>query len=234
MLSGLGQVNRAAMLARAVAKPWDIIVIGGGATGAGVAVDAATRGYATLLLEQHDFGKGTSSRSTKLVHGGVRYLGRGDVKLVTEALHERARLLKNAPHVVRIQPFVVPSYRWWETPFYVVGLKLYDLLAGRHGFGGSRYLNRREVLRRLPTIQQEGLRGGILYYDGQFDDSRLLINLMQTAAENGAAVVNYVRVVRLIRDASHRITGVGFRDEESGSEFECCGTGGGECCRRVL
>jgi glycerol-3-phosphate dehydrogenase len=216
----LGEVNRTAMLAWAVANDWDIIVIGGGATGAGIAVDAVTRGYSTLLLEQHDFGKGTSSRSTKLVHGGVRYLERGDVRLVMEALRERGRLRKNAPHLVRVQSFIVPAYHWWEAPFYGSGLKLYDLLAGRHGFGGSRYLNRREVLRQMPTIQPEGLRGGILYYDGQFDDSRLLINLMQTAVENGAAIINYARVVRLIRNASHRVAGVAFRDEETGQEFD--------------
>jgi glycerol-3-phosphate dehydrogenase len=207
------------MLARAGSRAWDVVVIGGGATGAGIAVDAATRGYSVLLLEQHDFGKGTSSRSTKLVHGGVRYLERGDVRLVMEALHERGRLLENAPHLVRDLAFVVPSYRWWEAPFYGTGLKLYDALAGRDRFGPARYLNRREVVRHIPTIEQHGLRGGILYHDGQFDDARLVINLMQTAAEHGAAVVNYARVVCLRRDAD-RVTGVRVRDEETGTEFD--------------
>ncbi|CAN5637677.1 glycerol-3-phosphate dehydrogenase/oxidase [soil metagenome] len=208
------------MLTRAVSQPWDIVVIGGGATGAGVAVDAATRGYSVLLLEQHDFGKGTSSRSTKLVHGGVRYLERGDIKLVREALHERGRLLKNAPHLVSDQAFVIPSYRWWEAPFYGIGLKLYDALASGDRFGGSRYLNRREVIRHLPTIQRQGLRGGILYHDGQFDDARLLINLIQTAAENGAAVVNYAKVIRLQRNMSNRVSGVSIQDVETGNEYD--------------
>ena len=212
-------MNRADMLSRAGSRAWDVVVVGGGATGAGVAVDAATRGYSVALFEQHDFAKGTSSRSTKLVHGGVRYLERGDVRLVFEALHERGRLLENAPHLVRDLAFVVPSYRWWEAPFYGTGLKLYDALAGRDRFGPARYLNRREVTRHIPTIEQHGLRGGILYHDGQFDDARLVINLMQTAADHGAAIVNYARVVRLRRDGD-RVTGVTVRDEEAGAEFD--------------
>src|SRR5438270_3624831 len=140
--------------------PWDIVVIGGGATGAGVAVDAASRAYTVLLLEQHDFGKGTSSRSTKLVHGGVRYLEQGNLSLVMEALKERGLLLRNAPHLVRNLGFVVPNYDWWQAPFYGVGLKLYDLLAGKYGFGSSRILSREETLERLPTIRTEDLRGG--------------------------------------------------------------------------
>ncbi|MCE9532527.1 MAG: glycerol-3-phosphate dehydrogenase/oxidase [Planctomycetes bacterium] len=199
-------------------EPWDLIVIGGGATGAGVAVDAVSRGYAVLLIEQHDFGKGTSSRSTKLVHGGVRYLQQGNIHLVMEALRERGRLLENAPHLVHDLSFVVPAYRWWEAPFYGIGLKLYDWLAGRDRFGASKYLPRREVIRRLPTIRTEGLRGGILYHDGQFDDSRLLLNLLQTAAEHGAVVVNYARVVRLT-STNGKTAGVVVRDEETGSEF---------------
>src|SRR6478672_5876263 len=170
--------------------PWDMVVIGGGATGAGIAVDAASRGYAVLLLEQSDFGKGTSSRSTKLVHGGVRYLEQGNVSLVMEALKERGLLLQNAPHLVRNLAFVVPNYEWWETPFYGIGLKLYDLLAGKYGFGSSRILSREETLERLPTIKTEGLRGGAIYYDGQFDDSRLLTHMAITAFEQGAALLN--------------------------------------------
>src|ERR1700710_773834 len=159
------------------AEPWDIVVIGGGATGAGVAVDAATRGYRTLLLEREDFGKGTSSRSTKLVHGGVRYLEQGNISLVMEALKERGLLRQNAPHLVHNMPFVVPNYSWWEAPFYGIGMKVYDLLAGKYGFGKSRHLSKEQVLERIPTLEQEGLRGGVLYYDGQFDDARLLVDL---------------------------------------------------------
>ncbi len=179
--------------ARSRTKPWDIVIIGGGATGAGVAVDAATRGFDVLLLERQDFGKATSSRSTKLVHGGVRYLEQGNVSLVMEALKERGLLRQNAPHLVHDLAFVVPNYSWWEAPFYGIGMKVYDLLAGKYGFGKSRILSREETLERLPTIQTEGLRGGVIYYDGQFDDSRLLIHLLMTAAEHGATVLNYAR-----------------------------------------
>ena len=213
------RLTRVELLNRAIGTDFDIIVIGGGATGAGIAVDAATRGYSALLLEQHDFGKGTSSRSTKLVHGGVRYLAQGDLRLVHEALYERSLLLKNAPHLCRVQPFVVPLSRWWEAPFYGTGLKLYDLLAGRDGIGNSRYLNRREVIERLPTIQREGLKGGILYYDGLFDDARLLIDLICTAVECGAVALNYAKVVKLNRH-SDRVNGVVWRDIETGSEYE--------------
>src|SRR5277367_5257043 len=150
-------------------QTWDMIIVGGGATGAGVAVDAAARGYAVLLLEQHDFGKGTSSRATKLVHGGVRYLEQGNVSLVMEALKERGILRQNAPHLVHDVPFVVPNYSWWEAPFYGIGLKIYDLLAGQYGFGKSKILSREETLERLPTLQQDGLTGGVIYHDGQFD-----------------------------------------------------------------
>src|SRR5215510_1325704 len=172
-------MTRAEMLARVRARrePWDLVIVGGGASGVGVAVDAAARGYEVLLLEQSDFGKGTSSRSTKLVHGGVRYLEQGNITLVMEALKERGLLLQNAPHLVRNLGFVVPNYDWWETPFYGVGLKLYDLLAGKYGFGRSRILSRTETLERLPAIRTDGLRGGVIYYDGQFDAARLLIDL---------------------------------------------------------
>src|SRR5438552_14612548 len=153
--------------------PWDIAIIGGGATGIGSALDAASRGYSACLFEQSDFGKGTSSRSTKLVHGGVRYLQQGNISLVMEALKERGILRRNAPHLVHDLAFVVPNYDWWEAPFYGIGMKVYDLLAGRYGFGKSRLLSKEEVLARIPTLEQEGLRGGVLYYDGQFDDSRL-------------------------------------------------------------
>ncbi len=214
-------MNRRQMLQRLARHrgAWDIVVIGGGATGAGIAVDAASRGYRVLLLEQSDFGKGTSSRSTKLVHGGVRYLEQGNVSLVMEALKERGRLRRNAPHLVSNLAFVVPSYDWWEAPFYGVGLKLYNLLAGKYGFGNSEILSREETLRRLPTIRTEGLRGGVVYYDGQFDDSRLLIHLMQTAAERGAAVLNYVRVRALAKGPDGFVNGVVAEDVESGREL---------------
>ncbi len=189
---------------------WDVVIVGGGATGAGIAIDAASRGYSTLLLEQSDFGKGTSSRSTKLVHGGVRYLEQGNLRLVMEALRERGLLLQNAPHLVRNLGFVVPSYDWWEAPFYGAGLKLYNLLAGKYRFGPSEILSREETLERLPSIRTEGLRGGVIYYDGQFDDSRLLIHLAATAFEQGAALLNYARVTAVASD------GVRFLDLESG------------------
>src|SRR6188768_2103518 len=185
---------------RSRTSPWDIVVIGGGATGVGCALDAAARGYDVLLLEQSDFGKGTSSRSTKLVHGGVRYLEQGNISLVMEALKERGLLRQNAPHLVRDLGFVVPNYDWWEAPFYGLGLKVYNLLAGKYGFGPSQILTREETLARLPTIKTEGLRGGVVYYDGQFDDARLLINLVETAADQGATVLNYAPVTALTRD----------------------------------
>src|SRR5437588_5288140 len=195
-------------------EPWDMIVVGGGATGAGVAIDAASRGYDVLLLEQSDFGKGTSSRSTKLVHGGVRYLEQGNLSLVMEALKERGLLLQNAPHLVRNLGFVVPTYEWWESPFYGVGLKLYNLLAGKYGFGASRILSREETLERLPTIKTEGLKGGVIYFDGQFDDSRLLVNLVATAYEQGATLLNYARVTELTKDNDGFVDGVKFHDME--------------------
>jgi len=205
---------------RAQAQPWDIIVVGGGATGVGVAIDAASRGYSVLLLEQHDFGKGTSSRSTKLVHGGVRYLEQGNVSLVMEALKERGLLLQNAPHLVRNLGFVVPNYEWWEAPFYGIGLKLYNLLAGKYGFGASRILSQQETLELLPNIRTDGLRGGVIYFDGQFDDSRLLINLVATASEQGAVLLNYVRVIGVSKDADGFVDGVRARDVETGEELD--------------
>jgi glycerol-3-phosphate dehydrogenase len=195
-----------------------MLIIGGGATGVGIAVDAASRGYEVLLLEQADFGKGTSSRSTKLVHGGVRYLEQGNVSLVMEALRERGILRQNAPHLVSNLEFVVPRYDWWEAPFYGIGLKVYDLLAGKYGFGASQLLSKEETLKRLPTIRQEGLRGGVVYYDGQFDDTRLLINLAQTAAEHGATLLNYFPVTAFSKSADGFIDGVHARDLESGRE----------------
>jgi len=196
--------------------PFDIVVIGGGATGVGVAVDAASRGHDVALFEQSDFGKGTSSRSTKLVHGGVRYLKQGNVPLVMEALRERGILRQNAPHLVTDLPFVVPNYRWWEAPFYGVGMRVYDVLAGKYGFGHSKNLSVEETIERLPTIETEGLRGGVVYHDGQFDDARLLVHLAMTADEQGAVLVNYCPVTAIEKDDEGFATGVSVRDEETG------------------
>ena len=205
---------------RARKAPWDIVVIGGGATGLGTAVDAASRGYAVVLFEQADFAKGTSSRSTKLIHGGVRYLQQGNVSLVMEALSERGRLLQNAPHLVNDLAFIVPSYEWWESPFYGVGLKVYDLLAGKYGFGRSRHLSREKVIEEIPSIQAEGLRGGTRYFDGQFDDARLAISLARTAVEQGAVAVNYTGVVAILKDTQGVAQGVRVYDAETGVEME--------------
>ena len=211
-------MNRDRSLARLVdrTEPWDLAVIGGGATGVGAAVDAASRGYSVCLLEQSDFGKGTSSRSTKLVHGGVRYLQQGNVSLVMEALKERGLLRRNAPHLVHDLAFVVPNYAWWEAPFYGIGMKVYDLLAFRYGFGHSRLLSRDGVLDLIPTLERDGLRGGVVYYDGQFDDSRLLSDLCRTADEQGATLVNYAKVVGLSHGEDGFLDGLWFADGETG------------------
>jgi glycerol-3-phosphate dehydrogenase len=201
-------------------EPWDIAVIGGGATGVGIAVDAASRGFDVVLFEQHDFGKGTSSRSTKLVHGGVRYLQQGNFSLVMEALEERGLLLRNAPHLVHDLKFIVPNYEWWEAPFYGIGMKIYDMLAGKYGFGPSQILSREEVLAHIPTLSQDGLRGGVKYHDGQFDDARLLIDLASTAAQHGACLLNYARVVSLAKDKSGFVAGLTVRDQESGKSYD--------------
>jgi glycerol-3-phosphate dehydrogenase len=204
-------------------EPWDFLIIGGGATGVGVAVDAAARGYRVLLLEKSDFGKGTSSRSTKLVHGGVRYLRQGNIPLVMDALKERGRLRRNAPHLVKDLAFVVPNYVWWEAPFYGIGMRVYDALAGKYGFGQSGNLSREETMARLPTIETEGLRGGVVYHDGQFDDARLLIDLVQTAAGQGATLVNYAPVTGLVKDRDGFVTGLQAEDAETGRAFEARG-----------
>lgn len=209
---------REAMRAAASAEMelWDFVIIGGGATGIGVAVDAASRGYRVLLLEQHDFGKGTSSRSTKLVHGGVRYLRQGNISLVREALRERGLLRQNAPHLVHDLPFIVPSYSWWEKSFYGIGLKTYDWLAGKLGFSRTRLLSKDAVLKAIPTMQPHGLRGGVVYSDGQFDDARLLIDLAATAVEQGAVLLNYAPVTALQKDDKGIVCGVEFEDLETG------------------
>jgi len=214
-------MDRDHMLARIKdsSQIWDCIIIGGGATGVGCAIDAASRGYRTLLLEQRDFAQGTSSRSTKLIHGGVRYLQQGNFSLVLEALKERGLLLRNAPHLVSNLSFIVPLYKWWEGPFYGIGLKLYDVLAGKHGFGASRLLSKANTLKHIPTVETKGLRGGVIYHDGQFDDARLTINMAQTAAEQGATTLNYMQVNSLIKDGDH-IRGVVAQDLETTSDYE--------------
>jgi glycerol-3-phosphate dehydrogenase len=197
-------------------KDWDIIVVGGGATGLGTALDSASRGYKTLLLEQADFAKGTSSRSTKLVHGGVRYLAQGNISLVREALYERGLLLKNARHLAKNLSFIIPNYHWWERIYYFIGLGIYDMLSGKLSLGRTKHINKAEVLERLPGIDPKGLYGGVVYHDGQFDDSRLAINLAQTCIEQGATVFNYFRVTGLIKDDRQKLSGVVATDIETG------------------
>jgi len=214
-------MNRTKMIdaVKGFGEAWDVVVIGGGATGLGTALDAASRGYRTLLLEQHDFSKGTSSRSTKLIHGGVRYLKQGNISLVLEALHERGLLMQNAPHLVRNQAFVVPAYSWWDGPFYGVGMKVYDLMAGKLGLGHSRLLSLEETLKHIPTVETQGLHGGVMYFDGQFDDSRLAINLAQTVVDHGGTPVNYMKVIGLMK-VRNLMVGVIAEDVETGETFE--------------
>jgi len=200
-------------------KVWDFIIIGGGATGLGTAVEAASRGYKALLLEQHDFAKGTSSRSTKLVHGGVRYLRQGNIALVLEALRERGLLYQNAPHLVKNQSFIVPNYDWWEGPFYGIGLKIYDKLAGDLGLGPSKHLSKEETLKYIPTLEPNDLNGGIIYHDAQFDDSRLAINLMQTVFDHDGVALNYMKVTDLLKSNGF-ISGVRVQDQEDNHTFE--------------
>ena len=198
---------------------WDLVIVGGGATGLGIAVDAASRGFNVVLLEQSDFTKATSSRSTKLVHGGVRYLAQGDVGLVVEALRERGLMKKNAPHLVKDQRFIIGNYKWWEKPLYSIGLTIYDMLAGSKGLGRSLSMSKKAVLKEVPQIATSGLRGGVVYHDGQFDDSRMGINLMQTAIEEGAVVLNYVGVTELIKDEANKISGVVAVDSVNGKQY---------------
>jgi glycerol-3-phosphate dehydrogenase len=199
--------------------PYDIAIIGGGATGLGVALDAAARGLSVVLFESHDFAKGTSSRATKLVHGGVRYLAQGNISLVREALHERSTLLANAPHLAQPLPFVMPSYRWWEAPFYGIGLKVYDLLAGKAGLGATEFLSRARTLALLPSVQPNALTGGVKYWDGQFDDARLALALAKTAAHHGALLLNYCPATQLVH-TDGKITGLSVQDSETGTTYQ--------------
>lgn len=213
----LGKTNRPTQLQQLAnpATQWDVLVIGGGASGLGIALDAVSRGYKTLLVEAADFAKGTSSRSTKLVHGGVRYLAQGNVQLVREASIERGLLTRNAPHLVRNQTFIIPIYSHWDRLKYTVGLKLYDWIAGKLSLGSSVFISRQKTLAALPGVQHKGLLGGVLYHDGQFDDSRLAINLVQTIIEHGGTAINYMKVRGLLKNESGKINGAFVVDQES-------------------
>ncbi len=202
---------------------WDVIIIGGGACGLGTAVDASSRGLKTILVEAVDFAKGTSSRSTKLVHGGVRYLEQGDISLVREALKERGLLAKNAQHLVKNQSFIIPNYNWWAGYFYTIGLTIYDILSGRLSLGKSKFLSKKKTIELLPTVEQNGLRNGVIYHDGQFDDSRLAINLAQTAVENGACILNYMKVINLLKNKNHQVIGVIVEDAKTATKHEIKG-----------
>lgn len=198
---------------------WDVIVIGGGASGLGVALDALSRGFKTILLEQVDFAKGTSSKATKLVHGGVRYLAQGDISLVREALHERGLLQQNAPHLVKNQSFVIPNYSWFDGPFYTIGMKIYDFLAGKLSLGKSIHINKEETQRRISTVRTKGLYGGVVYQDGQFDDSRLAVNVAQTCIQMGGVALNYMRVTNLTKNGAGKVNGVIAQDTDTGEVF---------------
>jgi len=202
---------------------YDFIIIGGGATGTGIVLEAASRGYSALLLEKSDFTKSTSSKSTKLLHGGVRYLAQGDIALVREACVERGRVLKNAPHLTKNQSFVIPTFGWWDELQYTVGLKIYDFLAGTYSLGSSKRISKKKTLEMIPTMKPELITAGVLYHDGQFDDSRLAVNVLQTAVEMGAHVVNYTEVTALKKSADGKVNGVAFRDVETGREYNVTG-----------
>ncbi len=198
---------------------WDIIVIGGGATGLGVALDASSRGYKVLLLERNDFANGTSSRSTKLAHGGVRYLAQGNLGLVKEALKERGLMLKNAPHLVHMLPFVIPSYRWWEKFYYGIGLKIYDWMAQHFRIGKTKLIDNKQVKSLFDNLNLKGLNGGVIYYDGQFDDARLALNIAQTSAEYDGTLLNYFEVCKLLK-SDGKVTGVVAKDLENDETYE--------------
>lgn len=200
-------------------QEWDVVIIGGGASGLGAGVDAASRGYKVLLVEQHDFAKATSSRSTKLIHGGVRYLAQGDINLVLEALRERGLMMKNAPHLVNSQAFIIPNYDWWGGTFYTAGLKIYDMMAGELGLGPSIHIDKEATMRNIPALQEEGLRGGVIYHDGQFDDSRFAINLAQTITDNRGSVINYMKVTGLLKNEGGLVEGVETVDQETGNTY---------------
>ncbi|NQY11816.1 MAG: glycerol-3-phosphate dehydrogenase/oxidase [Flavobacteriales bacterium] len=198
---------------------FDVVIIGGGASGLGIAVDTASRGYSTLLLEAHDFAKGTSSRSTKLVHGGVRYLKQGDIAMVKESLKERGLMIRNAPHIVSNQEFLVPTYDWWSSQFYNIGLKIYDMMAGDLGLGPSKHLSKSATLKVIPNLNEAGLTGGVIYYDAQFDDARMAITLARTCTDLGGTVINYMKVVELLKDSNSKVVGVKAHDAETNDTY---------------
>tara|TARA_A100001011_G_scaffold16351_1_gene17013 strand:+ start:1959 stop:3506 length:1548 start_codon:yes stop_codon:yes gene_type:complete len=198
---------------------WDIVIIGGGASGLGIALDASKRGYKTLLLEKYDFGKGTSSRSTKLIHGGVRYLQNGDITLVIESLKERGILKRNAPHLVQDLSFVIPTYDWWASPFYGIGMKIYDMMAGKLGLGKSEIISKQETEKLIPNVNKKGLRGGVIYHDGQFDDSRMAITLALSADSKKTALLNYCNVEGLIKKDGE-IKGLNFTDSINSKKYQ--------------
>lgn len=212
-------MNREEMITRLETEDFEVLVIGGGATGLGVAIDSASRGYRTALVEAYDFSKGTSSRSTKLIHGGVRYLEQMNFSLVMESLRERGMLYKNAPHLVNDLPFVVPSFHWWEGPFYGIGMKLYDSLAGKLNLAPSEILSQDATIEAIPNVEREGLIGGVRYHDGQFDDSRMALSMALTAAQHGAALANYVEVKAVIKEGGF-VRGVEALDKESGRSIK--------------
>ena len=210
--------TRSSLLSRLVENtPYDLAIIGGGATGLGLALDAASRGYSVVVIEATDFAQGTSSRSTKLVHGGVRYLAQGNVSLVYEALHERTTLLHNAPHLAQPLAFVMPCYKFWEQPFYGAGLILYDALAGRRSLGRTRFMGKAHTLQDLPNLNAHELKGSVKYWDGQFDDARLAIALGRTAAQHGALLLNYCEAVKLTH-TDGRVSGLVIRDTETNEQ----------------
>ena len=212
-------MSRERMLEQAMElRPWHVIVAGGGCTGIATALDASARGYRTLLIERGDFTSGTSSRSTKLIHGGVRYLRQGRVQMVYGALRERQRLWRNAPHLVHGLSLIVPAYRWWERPWYGAGLKAYDALAAGRGLRGSRLLSRRQCLNHLSTLEERGLRGGVLFHDGQFDDARLGWALVRTATNLGCVALNYAEATDLV-ESRGAIKGVRVRDRIGTTEW---------------
>ena len=198
---------------------YDFIVIGGGATGIGITLETSTRGYKTLLLEKSDFTKSTSSKSTKLLHGGVRYLAQGDIALVREACVERGRLLRNTPHLAKNQSFVIPTFGWFDELKFTVGLKMYDLLAGTYSLGRSHRVSKKKALEKIPTMKPDIMTAGVVYHDGQFDDSRMAVNVLQSSVEHGADVLNYANVKGLTKNSDGRIDGVIFQDAETGKEY---------------
>jgi len=214
------EFNRSRLLEKIKgSSEWDVIVIGGGASGLGVALDALSRGFRTLLLEQVDFAKGTSSKATKLVHGGVRYLAQGDIALVREALHERGLLQQNAPHLVKNQSFIIPNYSWLDGAFYTIGMKIYDFLAGKLSLGKSTHISKEETGRRISTVRTKGLYGGVVYQDGQFDDARLAVNIAQTCIQMGGVVLNYMKVTDLTKSDLGLVDGIVAQNTETGENF---------------